>query len=983
MAWVVDSEQQRLKLARAQATQVAQGLAWNLKQSLDRDLVALDVMAMLVQQTGGAVPDFAGAARQLMAARPDMVGIGLFPDGWLTQAWPQTMVESHGGMQVLRGPGAHVGAVQALHEGRLVVSEPAPLPLGDLGLAAHLPVFLGAPLPLSGLAVPPEQRVPFWGVVRVGIRLQPLLDAARLSQASDHGLELVLRTLYPGGTSDRSDGVLSTTLSADHVLTSPVIVPVRMYNLDWQLEVAPVSGWQQPRDWAYKALWAALLSLCAAGLAGLVVHRLQLTRSLLKSLTDHVPGVLYQYRQTSRGEARFDYVSLGITALTGLEPDALRESDSSWRKQLVPEDLAALRTQLLESARKLTPFMADFRMRLPNGDIRWFWTRSQPERNPDGSVSWHGYMADCTAEKHTQEALSQSSHLLAEAQEVANLGYFITDTRTGQWTSSVLLDRILGIGNDHDRSATGWADLVEPEHREQVREAYRQAVAHHAGLNMEYSVRRPKDDRVIWVHVMGRLEFDDAGAPVRIVGTVQDISARKKAESDIRHLAFFDSLTGLPNRRLLRERLELALDQRQQDGRHGALMFIDLDNFKDLNDTQGHDKGDALLRMVALRLLSCVRESDTVARLGGDEFVLLMSQLELAPGDNPVAVAEAVGLTVVAALGRPYPLAGGRHTSTPSVGVALFADEGLTIDEVLKRADVAMYQAKGAGRNTLRFFDPGIQAEVAKRHQMAEDLRQALSTDQLFMYYQPQHDDQGRLIGAEALLRWRHPQHGLVSPAVFIPLAEQNGLMETLGQWVLHHGCQQLRRWLVNTDLPALAQGFTLAVNVSAHQFRSATIVADVARAIEQAKLPPGVLKLELTESLMVHDVEDIIAKMSAIRPLGVLFSLDDFGTGYSSLTYLKRLPLDQLKIDQSFVRDVITSPHDAAIARTVVALGQTLGLEVIAEGVETTVQRDHLLGIGCHLYQGYLFSKPLTEVDFAIYAAAHAATTGSESEGG
>ena len=970
VAWVADSEQQRYQLARTRAQQVGDSFAHDLKQALDRDLVVLDVMATLVHQTGGQVPDFQGTARQLLASRPDVGAIGLLPGGQVSDAWPPAIAQRFKGMQVLSGPDLHSGAIQSLLEGRLVVSEPAPLPWGGLGLVAHQPVFLGASLPISGTAVPPTLQSNFWGVVRVGIRLQALVDAVRLAHASDLGLDLVLRTLYPGGTAESTEGVLSTTLQRGVVLADPVSVPVRMYNLDWQLQVAPKGGWRQPADWALKALWAALFSVGLAGLAYLLVQRLQLTRSLLQSLTDHVPGVLYQYCQTAQGDAYFEYVSPGILALTGLTPEALRESDRLWREQLAPDDLAAMRVQLSESARDMVPFMADFRMRLPDGDTRWFWTRSQPERNPDGSISWHGYLADWTAEKQTQEALSQSSRLLAEAQEVANLGYFITDTRTGRWSSSALLDRIFGIDTSFERTATAWSELVEPEHRDQMRQAYSQAVVHRGGFNMEYSVRRPNDGRVIWVHVMGRLEFDDKGAPLRIVGTVQDISGRKKAESEIRHLAYYDPLTGLPNRRLLIERLELTLGQRQLDGRHGALMFIDLDNFKDLNDTQGHDKGDALLRMVALRLLSCVRDTDTVARLGGDEFVLLLSLLELAPDEDPVRVAEAVGLKVVAALGRPYPLTGGQHTSTPSIGVAVFADEGLSVDEVLKRADVAMYQAKGAGRNTLRFFDPGIQAEVAQRLQLAEDLRLAMSTDQLFLHYQPQHDHRGRLVGAEALLRWQHPQHGLVSPAVFIPLAEQNGLMETLGQWVLHNGCQQLRRWLDTPTLACLAQGFTLAVNVSAHQFRSPTIVADVARAISQARLPPGVLKLELTESLMLHDVEDIIAKMNAIRLQGVLFSLDDFGTGYSSLTYLKRLPLDQLKIDQSFVRDVITSTHDAAIARTVVALGQTLGLEVIAEGVETAVQRDHLLGIGCLVYQGYLFSKPLAEVDFVAYTA-------------
>jgi predicted signal transduction protein with EAL and GGDEF domain len=372
-----------------------------------------------------------------------------------------------------------------------------------------------------------------------------------------------------------------------------------------------------------------------------------------------------------------------------------------------------------------------------------------------------------------------------------------------------------------------------------------------------------------------------------------------------------------------------------------------------------------------LRLLGCVGEQDTVSRLGGDEFVLLMPRLQLTPDDSPQQHAERLAQRVIAALGRPYPLGGTSHTSTPSIGIALFAGEGMGVDEIIKRADVAMYQAKAAGRNTLRFFDPVIQAEVAQRLQLAEDLRDAVAHGQLSLLYQPQHDDTGRLVGAEALLRWTHPVRGPVSPAVFIPLAEQVGLIEGIGQWVMHTACEQLQQWLEHPALQGWQTGFSLAVNVSAHQFRSRTFVDDVQRVLRQTGLAPGQLKLELTESLMVHDVEDIIGKMKAIRPLGVRFSLDDFGTGYSSLSYLKRLPLDQLKIDQSFVRDLLTDPNDAGIARTVVALGQTLGLDVIAEGVETDAQRQCLAEMGCRVYQGYFFSRPLKNADFLVYALA------------
>ncbi len=969
-AWVWDGERHRQQATKAQARQVAESAINDIQLSLERSLNVLDVTSALVHQGAGSVADFPGVAKQLLASYPDVLELALLPDGWVSDVVPWTAAPP---VNVLTGTASDPYALKAQLEGRLVVS-PAVFqaPAGWVVLA-YQPVFLGVPLQIAGSPTRPV-RGAFWGFVRAKINLSALLGAGAVDRVTDRGFVYALSDPRAmGAASDAEAGVLASSAGGMPAgLFTPVEAIADLHGLNWRLQVSPKSGWHSPRTLLMAVLLAALFSIGCGVLAMLLMQRMQLTRSLLQNLTDHVPGALYQYHQAPNGHTHFRYMSPGVEALMGLSHQTLQRSDATWREQLIPHDRRVMAKALQASAQALTPFVADFRMRLPTGEVRWYWTKAQPQREPDGGVVWNGYLADWTHEKRTQDALAQSSQLLAEAQEVARLGYFITDVQTGSWTSSALLDDIFGIDGRFERTAAGWTSLVEPGHRDAMRDAYQQAVAEKSGFNVEYPLRRPQDGRLIWVQVMGRLEFDDKGAPSRIVGTVQDISQRKKAEDDIRNLAFYDPLTGLPNRRLLTDRLSQALSERALDHTHGALMFIDLDNFKDLNDTLGHDKGDALLRMVALRLLSCVRELDTVARLGGDEFVLLLSQLDLSEGGTPESVACGVGERVLAALARPYALAGTHHTSTPSIGITLFADEGLSVDEVLKRADVAMYQSKAAGRNTLQFYDPAIQAEVAERLQLAEDLRAAIVAGHLFLQYQPQHDEDGRLVGAEALLRWRHPVRGLISPAVFIPLAEQVGLMEALGQWVLHTGCQQLRRWLDDPALSPLRGRFTLALNVSAHQFRSATVATDVARAVSQAALPAGVLKLELTESLMVHDVEDIITKMNAIRPLGVLFSLDDFGTGYSSLTYLKRLPLDQLKIDQSFINDLLSSANDAAIARTVVALGQTLGLEVIAEGVETNEQRAFLHAMGCRVYQGYLFSRPLGADDFVRYAQSH-----------
>jgi diguanylate cyclase (GGDEF)-like protein/PAS domain S-box-containing protein len=450
---------------------------------------------------------------------------------------------------------------------------------------------------------------------------------------------------------------------------------------------------------------------------------------------------------------------------------------------------------------------------------------------------------------------------------------------------------------------------------------------------------------------------------------IRDITERKRAEDQIRTLAFYDALTGLPNRRLLMDRLQMALLTGQRQQHLAALMFIDLDHFKHLNDSLGHHRGDQLLQLVAQRLLTCLRESDTCARLGGDEFVVLLVNL----GDHPLEAArqaEVIGQKVLAVLGQPYPLEPITYHLTASLGITLLGGTEIeSIEEPLKRADLAMYQAKASGRNAVRFFDPEIQADMAARLALEASLREALERQQFVLHYQPQVDGAGHVTGAEVLVRWMHPERGLVSPGELIPVAEATGLILPLGQWVLETACRQLAAWAGH---PGLGQ-LTVSVNVSELQFRQSDFVDQVLGALTDSGARADLLKLELTEGLLVTGFDDVIAKMSALKARGVGFSLDDFGTGYSSLAYLKRLPLDQLKIDQSFVRDILVDPNDAAIARMVIVLAQSLGLSVIAEGVETTAQRDMLATQGCLAYQGYLFSRPLDIGGFEMWVAQQA----------
>lgn len=445
------------------------------------------------------------------------------------------------------------------------------------------------------------------------------------------------------------------------------------------------------------------------------------------------------------------------------------------------------------------------------------------------------------------------------------------------------------------------------------------------------------------------------GDRVIFVGLVHDQSEHHQDMEEIRRLAFYDALTGLPNRRLLMDRLQQAMLASARTGQHGALMFIDLDHFKQLNDTLGHDVGDELLQQVAGRLRTCLREGDSVARLGGDEFVVLLEALSNHALDAATQ-SEQVANKILEALGRPYQLRNHCHTSTPSIGIVEFLEDRQSLEELMKMADVAMYQAKSSGRNTICFFDPDMQAAAAERTALEKDLRKGVADSEFEVHYQVQVNGLGEPTGAEALVRWHNVARGMVSPAHFIPLAEETGVILELGQWVLETACAQLVQWSKN---PITAQ-WTVAVNVSASQFAQSNFVANVDTALRKTGANPHLLKLELTESMLVADVDAIIVKMNAIKQRGVAFSLDDFGTGYSSLTYLKRLPLAQLKIDQSFVRDVLTDPSDAVIARTILALGHSLGLKVIAEGVETAEQHAFLASLGCDAYQGYYFGRPM-----------------------
>lgn len=675
--------------------------------------------------------------------------------------------------------------------------------------------------------------------------------------------------------------------------------------------------------------------------------------SFIQRITSLVPGIVYEFQLWPGGRMGFRFISSAVKDLMGVDAEAVYADSANFSAHVNAEDWKGMWRSIAASLRSMSIWHCEYRAVGADGVERWLMGNAMPQAQADGSSLWCGTLVDITAQKDALVRLQDSESRFRSLTELSSDWYWEQDAEF----------RFVRIGANRETPVA----LVTPRFLGTCRWDHvtygvtgEQWAAHRAALNAHeifrnFEMLRLHEDGVMrWSSISGAPIFDDEGVFKGYRGTGRDITARKQAEADIERLAFFDVLTGLPNRRLLLDRLNRAIATSSRDHGYGALLFIDLDNFKVLNDTRGHHVGDELLKQVAQRLTDCVRGVDTVARLGGDEFVVMLE--ELSDTESVAAIqCDLVGQKILRALNAPYQIEGQENHSSPSIGITLFVDHLQSVDVLLQRADLAMYQAKAAGRNTLRFFDPTMQIAASQRATLESDLHLALQRHEFLLHYQPVVDESGRMTGVEALLRWQHPTRGMVFPGEFIAVAEQSSLILSMGQWVLETACAQLVAWAAHPQTCHL----TIAVNVSARQFRQPEFASQILDLLGTTGANARRLKLELTESLLLQDVEDAIAKMAELRNLGMGFALDDFGTGYSSLAYLKRLPLDQLKIDRSFVTDVLTDPNDAAIARTILNLAHSMELSVVAEGVETDGQRDFLLGSGCRAFQGYFFGRP------------------------
>ncbi|KFB77262.1 EAL domain-containing protein [Candidatus Accumulibacter cognatus] len=681
--------------------------------------------------------------------------------------------------------------------------------------------------------------------------------------------------------------------------------------------------------------------IIAVVLADVSEHRQaeQVSRLLLQAVEYSPVAIVI----TSRN-GEIEYVNPSFTQMTGFSRSEAIGQNTRFLKsgETPPETYQQLWQTLLEGK----VWNGILHNRRKNGELFWEQTSISPVFGDHGEVTHYLAVKEDISDRHVTETRLR---LLAGVFEHSAEAIMVNDRD----------NRILEVNKAFCRLTGYAADEVRGENPRRLSsglsppETYRamwQSINRTGHWQGEIWDRR-KDGSVYpkWLSISTICGSD--GNIEHYIGSFVDISERKAAEERISHLAHFDTLTDLPNRSNLQGRLEQALAAARRDSQHRplAVMFLDLDRFKNINDTLGHHVGDSLLLEVSKRLMASVRESDVVARLGGDEFVVVLT------GADAIA-AERVASKILTTLSQPYHLEGQRLHTTSSIGIAVFPGDGESVDILMRNADAAMYHAKSAGRNNMQFFTASMNQAASDRRQLEEDLHMALQKNQFILHYQPQVDELRRIVAAEALLRWQHPEHGLVPPNRFIPLAEDTGLIVPIGHWVLETACAQLRAWSVE----ARTRDLQLAVNVSARQFRQADFVEQLRKVIEYSGADPLRLKLELTESLVLDNVADTIAKMDVIKQLGVSFSMDDFGTGYSSLSYLTRLPLDQLKIDRAFVNRLPDNQSDAVIAQTIVTMGSSLGLKVLAEGVENEAQRQFLEDHGCHGYQGFLFSRPL-----------------------
>lgn len=934
---------------RANIENITQNHAFLLRDSLRQALTLNYAMAALVRIKSGTPDTFDTIAGDLLPYFDSVSHLSLSRDGIISHAYPLEGNEKSIGFNQLSDSVQNKEALRALRSGQMTLTGPVNLVQGGTGVIARQPIFLDTA----------EGRT-FWGFANVTIRIDHLLDTANIKQLDSQQLAYRLWRVNPIDDSREIIALHSTDEQQDpHLWHHPINKSFEVPNGVWTLSVSPLDGWLN----VWRLASEILLALVMSGLLGYqtwLVVILQRRKINLQSAIDEQTREILDAR--AQLQATLDAIP---DLLFEISEDGVIHNLHTHRQDLLllrPEDFPGKKMEAVmptEIYRPIYESMAEashkgfssgkcYVLQLPDG-VHEFELSTACKPGQSGTQKHFVMISrDITERRQAEEELRVAATAF-EARE----GMMITDP------SGIIL-RV----NKAFSEITGYSaeDVIGENPRlfnsghhgpEFYRDMWQTITREGKWQGEIWNRRRNGEIYPQWLTITA--VKNGCNKTTHYVSTLTDITERKENEARINNLAFFDPLTQLPNRRLLQDRLQRAIAATSHKKNLGALLFIDLDDFKTLNDNRGHHIGDLLLVAVANRLRMAVRSQDTVARLGGDEFLVVLEDLHT-NHDQAAAIAQQIAENIRESLIETYTLEGQDYFSTPSIGISLFGDRQVHIDELLKQADQAMYHAKAQGRNTCRFFDPEMQAHTAQRFALQQEIREALQQQQFALFYQPQIDNTGALVGVEALIRWFHPERGLVSPQEFIPIAEESGLILPLGNWIVEEACQQLVRW---SHHPA-TRDWSVSINVSARQFQQPQFVTQLFNTLEQTGANPLRLKLELTESMLVHNQQDIIARMDDLKSHGITFSLDDFGTGYSSLAYLKRLPISELKIDKSFVNDVLEGNNDAAIARMIIRLGQSMELRVIAEGVETAAQRDWLEAEGCLYYQGYYFCKPL-----------------------
>ena len=689
------------------------------------------------------------------------------------------------------------------------------------------------------------------------------------------------------------------------------------------------------------------------------------SEALLRQITSRVPGMVYRIVFGPDGIARYTFVSDGVTDLFRVSPQEVVADGAILRNLRHPDDQEWIMREVVQSIQAGTALSIEYRVLLPDGTLKWVHMSSSPAATCDEGYTRVGVMLDITARKLAESELKTQEERWKLALESTGDGLWDWHVDTGLEYFSDRFRQMYGLGDDAKVNHADILDeLTHPEDRARMH-ADRQA--HFSGQTSSYrNEHRVRMANGEWKWVLSRgmvISRDAAGNPLRMIGTHTDITERKHSENLIWQQAHFDPLTNLPNRRMMRQRLETALQQAKATGQVMALLFIDLDHFKEINDTLGHDHGDLLLLQAAQRIQACMGHQDTVARMGGDEFTVVMNEVRPSLLPHQLQV-------LLDSLSQGFILGGEQVFISASVGVALYPQDGRIAEDLLKHADQALYVSKGGGRNRYSFFKPQLQQEAQNRARLAADLRRGLALNQFEVVYQPIVNlATGQVDKAEALLRWHHPQRGLVSPAQFIGIAETTGMIIDIGDWVFRQAAAQVARWR-QTYHP----NFQISVNKSPAQFhaenRNHSLWTDFLAGLN---LPGSCVAVEITEGLLLETSASVTEHLLSLRNAGVAVSLDDFGTGYSSLTYLQKFAIDVIKIDQAFVRNLTAGSRDLALCRAIITMAHALGMKVVAEGVETAEQRDLLLDYGCDYGQGYLYSRPLSVAAFEDYMSMRA----------